>query len=219
MAQQVKDPALSLLVTAVGMGSFSPWPGNFHMPRARPEQTNQETKPRQGIAPLPKDPGFFTTFLQWGAARGQGTPKGRDPLCFLFALGAAEGLSGGADLPSSFCLVQADGGRRPFRPHPRQGGPGSIPGAWGPNTLLCLSVSPSASSPSVFLSLLASLQHSQCLPGPGGRGAQRGTRGTVGQGAWVRSQGPQTSRPPPPGTRGCPPAPCVPASSPQALGT
>ena len=45
MAQQVKDPALSLL----GLGSllwcgFHPWPGNFHMPWAQPKRTKERKK-------------------------------------------------------------------------------------------------------------------------------------------------------------------------------
>ena len=50
MAQQVKDPALSVL-----WHEFDPWPGNFRMPQAQPEKKKKKMKTKTDV---------FTSYTQ-----------------------------------------------------------------------------------------------------------------------------------------------------------
>ena len=50
MAQQVKDPALSLpWLRLLLWNGFDPWPGTFHMPWVWPKKTKTKTKTKKRI--------------------------------------------------------------------------------------------------------------------------------------------------------------------------
>ena len=51
MAQQVKDPALSLLWLWLQLWRwFDPWPGNFHMPQGWQKKKKKKKKSRISLA-------------------------------------------------------------------------------------------------------------------------------------------------------------------------
>ena len=67
MAEQVKDPALSLQWLR-----FDPWPGNFLMPQVRPEIFfffNLKKDPHGDVCPLRWEQSC-NTYLAWDSSRG-----------------------------------------------------------------------------------------------------------------------------------------------------